>query len=146
MADFPMNCESLHTNDQLFDAQPGDTTRMRHEFQIMVNGGISMTEFNDFQSHSIRRKVDEYGFIQPKASISLEDLKNDFNVVNGVLRIASSNASAGESTSSSSSGGIPLLSWKKIVQTNTSPQRPQFSDNFFESIVIDNGDGGRRNG
>lgn len=100
--------------------------------------GISMNEFNEFQSQAHGRKMDDLGFVQPKVA---SELINEFNRANGVLCITNSTASTGETASTSSSGGVPLLSWKNVAEKNSNPPRTQFNDDFLESTVIDNGDG-----
>ena len=100
---------------------------------FLENNGLSMNDFVKFQSAKYARNVDDLGFVK---SSSLESLKNNFEVQNGVLRICSTSesTSCGDST-------VPRITWSKIVGDGEKAE--PFDDGFKDAPrkISLNGDG-----
>ena len=106
---------------------------------FLERNGLSMKDFVNFQSSKYARNIDDLGFVKAK---NLEDLKDNFEIQNGILRISNGSTGSGSESTSCNDSSVPRLTWSKIVKDNEYPTG-QFDDAFKDAprVISDNGDG-----
>lgn len=75
------NSGSLHTNDLLFDANPGDATRMLEEFILNTQGGTDAHQYGPSQAISSGSQKSIGSKVNGSSSSSLLDVQNHPNFI-----------------------------------------------------------------
>ncbi|WOH03943.1 hypothetical protein DCAR_0623348 [Daucus carota subsp. sativus] len=134
----PMSARGVREAEPVVDLQARSQAIKHQRTMIDVgtfleNHGLSMNDFLKFQSVKYARNMDDFGCVKTS---SLESLRNNFEVQNGVLRICSGSesTSCGDST-------VPRITWSKIVDNGEKAE--PFDDGFKDAPrkISLNGDG-----
>lgn len=158
MVALPANSNSFNTQDLFLEGNPGDSTKARQAFEILRNGGSIHSSHGPSNNGSNDTTIVGEESSTPTPLANLQSLKNDFVVVNGVLKLSSSHGDSIHANSSNIHVSIPVnartvanvpnvnvepirtISWKSVLTKNAEIPKASFVENpnvsFNEEATI----------